>query len=456
MPIMTPRSFPLRITIRWAGAILLPVMPVLSTPVWARAGRQDNAVVVYSVREGDTLFALADRYFLKPGDAVTVQRINRIAEPRRIPVGFRLRVPWRLLRQEPIEARVRTFSGPVRIVTAGRSADATPGMTLGEGSDVETGANAFVTLDLPDGSAISLPSQSRVRIGLMRKTMLTGSVERRFDIQAGRARAVVTPMTDPHSSFRVSTPVAVSAVRGTEFRMGYDPEQNRATTEVIVGKVAVSSSDAKAASMLVPAGFGAVAEKASGVTEPLALLPAPELVAPTSKQRDTELSFALKPLAGAAGYRLQIARDAGFLDVLTEKDSVETSISSASLPNGIYFLRVAAIDVQGLEGQSDAYAFERRLNRVSGSMETEENGGRRQYLFRWMSEGGGTHQYRFQLSRCGEEGAPLIDQSGMTTQGIVVSDLTGGAYCWRVQSLQFEDGKVDAAWSEPQMFRTAD
>jgi len=428
-------------------------LPAGAAPAPA-AKPQPRATIVYVVKKGDTLFDLASHFLLSADAARTVQRLNHIADPRRMPVGLRLNIPLRLVRQEPIRARIHSFSGAVTITAAGRTAAAAPGTAVGEGSDIQTGANAFVSLELPDGTIVTMPSQTRVRIAMLRSTPLTGSVDRRFDVSTGKIRAVVVPMTDPRSTFRVGTPVAVSAVRGTEFRVGYDPALNRAVTEVLTGTVAVAGPQAP--DVLVHAGFGAAAGSgAEAGAVPRPLLPAPVPTVPIDTQREATLPFAVAPVAGAAAYRLQIARDAGFLDQVGEADSVAPNFVLQSLPDGTYFVRISALDATGIEGRSEVYGFQRRLHNVATSMDRRTEGDRRDYLFRWQSQGAGTYAYRFQLARCGDERRPVVDQDNVAGFSLTVTDLPKGAYCWRVQSVEVGDDPGDVIWSDTKTFTIA-
>jgi hypothetical protein len=428
-----------------AASMLLAQPPVMAAATKRQAAQRSMAV--YAVKKGDTLSALAASYLLGSNAVQIVQRLNHIADPRRMPIGLKLHIPLQMLRQDQILATVHSFSGPVTIASNGRAVTAAAGMRLGEGSVIQTGANAFISLGLPDGTVVTMPSQTSVSIGWLRQTPLTGSVERRFDIKAGRVRAVVTPMTDRRSNFKVSTPVAVSAVRGTDFRVGYDPATDRATTEVLTGKVAVSNT--KLRGTLVMAGFGATEQRTAGVSVPIPLLPAPEPVDQVSRQRNPIVSFAVKPIAGAAGYRLEIARDAGFLELVSELNSAEPRFALANLPNGTYFSRISAIDAAGLEGQSEVYGFQRRLHGISASM---ESGGKRKYLFRWTNVGEGRYIHRFQLMRCDAAQVPVIDQASVANLGLVVSNLPAGTYCWRVQSIEVGGGADDVVWSEINKF----
>lgn len=435
----------------WLPLFAVAGLALTSVPAAARSA--SAGMVTYSVVKGDTLFDLSARYLTATDGAQILQRLNHVADPRRMPVGLVLRVPERLLRQELVRARIRSFGGPVQISIGGRAVPALAGMSLVEGNGIQTGANAYISLDLPDGSVVTMPSQSRVGIAWLRRTLLTGSISRRFDVTAGRLRAVVTPMTDPRSDFKVSTPVAVAAVRGTEFRVSYDAGQVRATTEVITGKVEVTG--AKRPGALVPAGYGALARPDSGVSAPVALLPAPVPVDPSRGQSDETLSFAVAPVPGATGYRLQIARDAGFLDLLSETDSVEPRFVLPGIPDGTYFSRIAAIDASGFEGQSNVYGFQRRLHALTTSMEQRDRSGRREYLFRWREAGAGTYVYRFQLNRCGATGSPLIDQANVANFALAVTDLPSGNYCWRVQSVPLDGSTKDVIWSDTKTFTIA-
>lgn len=441
------------------------MMRRIYTAAWLAIGLAGSAVIcapvagktpsttTYTVRKGDTLYTLAERYFVRTQDFIVVQRLNGIGNPRRIPVGRTLRIPRALLRQTLAFAHIEAFSGPVRISVGGRSGSARVGLSVGEGSEIETGANAFVTLRLPDASAVSIPSQSRVRIGRMRQIALTGSVERQFDIEAGRVRAVVTPMADPDSNFRVSTPVAVSAVRGTEFRAGYTAIGHVGTTEVVTGQVAFMPQAGKP-EVLVPAGFGTSTLAPDGAG-PVTLLPAPKLIEPGRIQSSPTLTFALTPVPEAVGYSVQIARDAGFLDIIGEDRPVAPRSEMPALPDGTYFVRLAAIDRLGLEGLAETYAFERSLNTIDATLERGRVGRYRQYLFRWASAGDGVKQFRFQLSAEPDGAIPLIDEAGLTTKSLIAVDLPVGDYSWRVMSLQFVRGQARETWLPAQRFHVA-
>jgi hypothetical protein len=437
---MTP--WPARL--RTLPILALALLTFLLPPVSAQTRPVD--VVLYTARPGDNLYTLAERYFVRVGDYGVVQRLNRVADPRRLATGRVLRIPRRLLRHEPILATVAAARGDVLIATGTRTRPATTGATVGEGDVIATGASAFVTLRLPDGSIVSLPSQSRVAVQRLRRTMLTQNVERLFALVNGRVRAVVTPLRDSRDDFRVSTPVAVSAVRGTEFRSSYDGDANRTgATEVLEGEVAVAPDDARPATM-VAAGFGALST-AAGTGPPVALLPAPELDRPGRVQGEPELGFSVAPQAGAARFHVQVAQDAGFVDVAGEAFAAGPIVALPALPDGTWFVRASAIDAGGLEGVPATYSFVRRLQHLEATAEARNTGRYREYLFRWTIMGAGTHRFRFQLMKGTPEGLPVVDLPGLADDRVTITDLEPGTYYWRVMSTQFQQGEAHARWS---------
>ena len=407
--------------------------------------------VAYTMQRGDSLFALWRAYFTGPTAVREVRAINHIGNVRRISTGKVLQIPRRLLRDEMSPAKLETFSGPVVIRSGGAAHAAQVGETLGEGAEVECGRNAFATLRLADGSALSIPSQSGLRLAWLRKVRLTGALEREIAVTAGKLRAKVTPMTNPDSSFRVVTPVAVSAVRGTEFRVDFDEAAAFSASQVDEGKVAFDEPAAGSALML-PSGFGAAdaGGKSTGVVK---LLPPPGLVDADKVQSEDLLHFAIAPMAAATRYRLQLARDAGFLEQIGEQTGADPAFTLPSIPADSYFIRVSAYDGYGLEGLSATYTFERRRNLVSGKADGAAPGERR-LRFRWDGTVDGTPQYRFQLVRQGAPGVtpdvPVVDEAGLTATVLSVSNLPPGDYAWRVCSTILVKGKVVATWTAPQ------
>jgi hypothetical protein len=393
----------------------------------APAARRDADVVRYVVKPNDTLWVLAQSFIVAPRTWHALLPLSGARAPRRLPIGRTLAIPRSWLSTTPDQARLASFRGSVSIDVGGRSATPAVGMTIGEGAHIVTGANSFMTLILADGSRVTLPSQSGVTIGAMRRLRLTGAIEYRLDLDQGRIQTHVAPLRDPSGRYRIGTPITMTAVRGTEFRVSYDPARGMAATEVLAGTVALSAKG-DAEPIPVTHGFGGAVDGA-GHTRTETLLPAPDLVDPGKPQRDDAVAFHLAPVAGAAGYRIVLATDAGFVDNYAERIASGGDFTLGDVPDGNQFVRVSAIAADGLEGLAQSYAFVRQLASIHPGAVSPDGKG---YRFRWFGNGNGERHYRFQLLRGSEQDIAIVDEVGLEQEDLLVRRLRPGVYYWRV------------------------
>jgi len=414
-------------------------------PMPAMAQPRDDDTIVYTVRKGDTLIQLARGYMVRTTDWKAVQRLNRVSDPHRLTVGSRLILPIRLLRAQPASATVAAYRGQALAAARGAPVQAVSmGQVLGEGARVTTGPASSLSLSLTDGSVITLPSNSALRIGRLRKLLITDSIDYDLMLETGSVRSRVTPFRNRDDRFRLRNPIAVSAVRGTDFRTHFDAASEIARSELIEGGIALKAGSAPA-TQLAPE-FGAVIGKGGQIAvEPL--LPAPSLVSGGGVQRAPALSFVLDRQSGAVTYRLLIARDSGFVDIVEDAAGTEPVFTLPALDNGNYFARFTAIAASGLEGVPGTVAFRRRLATATQAAVAGEDG----YVFRWIGTGDGVRRYRFQLKREGEQN-PLVDEAGLAGSSIVLSDLPPGRYLWRVGTTTHSAEEIDTDWTPFESF----
>lgn len=365
--------------------------------------------IAYTMRAGDSLYVLASRYFMRQQDWRIVQQVNRIGNARAIPVGAIIQIPARILRAEPLDAKVIGFKGVGQVETQGTSEALSLDMAVRQGSVIETGPGSFATMELSNGSRITLPSQTRLRITAMRRFLLTGSLDFDFTVEKGRIETSAAPLGKDGSRYRIRTPIAVSAVRGTTFRIGYNGEAEPSLTEVVEGTVAVKPGEARAETP-IPQGYGASVATGGALTKE-ELLPSPALVDPGKVQVDPVVAFQLTPLPDARAYHLQLASDAGFVELLTETYSDTPEARFADVPNGRWFVRATAIAQSGLEGMPRTYSMKRLLTGLDASAEQGADGG---YRFRWSGKGSGKRVYHFRLRPDTPQAVPLVDEPGLT------------------------------------------
>jgi hypothetical protein len=407
----------------------------LGSLVIAGPVRAEN--VQYTMKAGDTLIGIGQKYFINGQAVAKVQTLNRIANPYKIAVGKTVSIPTDLLRARPVTAQIASFSGDAFV----NGSRAKVGQALAEGQVIQTGQGGFLTFVIEGGSRTTLPSRSRVRIARLREYLLTKGRDVELSVEAGRTETHAAPAPNPQSRFRIRTPVAVSAVRGTVFRIGFDGVDKPSLTEVVEGKVAVDGAEDQPSS-LVPGGFGAAVPKAGPIAQEK-LLPSPQLDPKSQLQTQEALKFAFMPVVGASSYHLQMARDAGFVDIVAEADTQSPMGQFESLPNGTYFVRSMAVAQSGLFGLADAFSFKRQLASVSGSF---ENAGPDQYRFKWLGTAGKRNVFHFQLFAKGNTTVPLVDEPGLEKQGLTLTNLPSGAYEWRVGMRQYNDDLVIETW----------
>ena len=436
----------------WVAVLTLASDPALSAPrppvkPPKPAAPSADPPVRYVVQRGDTLFDLGRAYLRKTNDYRHVQSANQVSRPRVMPVGKTLTIDSNLLKTVPIDARLSAFSGKVEIETDGRRAPAQVGMALKEGQRVITGPGAFATFEMEDASRVTLPSNTAMRVVRLRSVVLTNAPQRVFKLDEGRSTVQATPNSNPNGRFEVRTPVSISAVRGTEFRVA--AAEGRARTEVLKGAVGVGfaqdGGETPPVGPPVPAGFGVtVTAGGAGVSAPVALLPAPKLDEAGQNQTDRTVRFAVRPQAEAAAYRLLLSRDAGFIDLFNEATQAESTHDFGPLEDGTYFVRVTALDVDGLEGPPADYSFDRDLDVLEPGAPpvAEVNGKHRNFLFRWNAAGSGVRSFRFQLFAGTEPTAPIVDQPGLVEPLLTLTDLPPGLYSWRVSATRVKNGVV--------------
>ena len=420
----------------------------------------------YMVRADDSLYTLADRYMQSPADWRLLRDINHVANPRRLQVNARLSIPTSRLRQTLLTARVAAVRGSVaKLGTAGAPPlPVSAGTLLMEGDELSTGRDAFVSMTLPDGSHVVLPSSSRIHIGRLRTTLLTGAVDRQFDLRQGEVTTDVTPFKNPRDSFRVITPSVVAGVRGTRFRVNYLAAQDATTVEVLAGKIGVDGAGPDGAAnstsapqpvqggaqTLVLAGYGNLTHTGNAAGASVRLLDPPEIADPGKLQNAPQVAVDLMPVEGAGAYRTEIATDADFLDLLRDQRTTGLHAAFDNIPDGNYFVRVSATDTHGIDGLPQVFTLSRHLDTTNAAATPIDGNG---YTFRWHVDGEAKGaRYRFILSDHADLSEPFIDLLDVAGGEMTVANLPPGKYYWTIVVDTFENGRLLSIPSEIRSF----
>jgi hypothetical protein len=158
----------------------------------------------------------------------------------------------------PVVARAASVTGPA-LVSSGYSANAltlSAGYLLNPGDRVDTRGGGRVVIDLSDGSMVVVESQSLIVIKDFRQAE---SLRELFEILVGKVRVRINHFGGRPNPYRMNSPTASLAVRGTEFSIEVGPGGE---TQVMVyeGAVEVTSLSDPSQTVLVEAGRGVLVQ----------------------------------------------------------------------------------------------------------------------------------------------------------------------------------------------------
>jgi hypothetical protein len=413
-------------------------LPVLLWALWLpTAGHA--ADWLYTVRPGDNLWTLADRYLSSPARWPGLARYNGLDEPDRLIPGSLLRIPVAWLRIRPVAAELVAARGQVELLRPdGASGPAGAGARLGGGEILITGAEAAATVRLAGGTVVEIGPESRVAFDALSAYGKTGMIASRLGLATGRVRATVPRGT---GGLSIQTPAATAAVRGTAFRLASDLSGTRA--EGLEGVIGIES--AGIVRRLV-AGTGTLARPGAPPARVRPLLPPPRVAGPIEAESVPQ-RVVLEPIAGAVAYRLELLGGPSGEELLHSRRAEQPELRF-DLPNGGYRIRARGIDADGVEGrdlEGEIRVHARPeppvpLRPRPGGIERE---GRPR--FAWAAPEG-AEGYRFELRREGEP-APLLTLELAEAGTTLPIELPVGTYSWRVATRAMgEIGPLGPSW----------
>ena len=423
------------------GVFLLLVSTTVFSDVW-----------VYSVKEGDNLWDLTVDYLVDVSYVKKVQLLNNISDPWQILPGTEIKIPAKWLRSFPMLVRVRSIQGEAEIIDEDNTSISklTAGTLAIVGDIIKTSDNSTVLLEFIDGTRLGLEENSELKIEFLGGYEYTGMSESRLYLKKGRLETQVVPKKGSATEFKIITPVSVTSVRGTNYRISSESENTVSHTEVIEGSVNVNSLRK---TRLIPGGFGTIAFAKKPPKPPIPLLEPPPIDAIPRVFDRVPIQFTLPELAKAQGYRVQIAKTPEFGDMLFNKPYSSGFIRTIDLPDGHYLMRIRGINSEGLEGKNALHNFELNARPEAPFLVEPKPGAgllEEKPIFVW-SKNKISLGYHFQLSKTIDFSEVLINVNN-TKEGEFTPDepLNIGKYYWRVAAID-QDG--DGPFSDPQLLR---
>lgn len=297
------------------------------------------------VKNGTNLIHLAREYCHQQSDWKTIAHINGLKPPYLIIEQTTLKVPLSLLKYKKLTATLATMRGDVSIVdTNGDITRTNKGAILTSGQTLITGEDAYAHIIFPDYRYLRIEPNSKLTFNYL-ISLVDQTVKIDFTLHTGRIFNKIKQRLQPNDSHQIRTPIAITGVRGTEYRIKTVDQGN--SFETLTGKVDVGAAGssitlrANQGSRVQP---GAPPEK----PRPLPIPPAAPLLKPIFRMLPAVIPAPEHPQAETLRMRIT-ADSAGLTTVKEVHCSPEEAFVIDSLPDGSYHSFFTAIDKEGFE-----------------------------------------------------------------------------------------------------------
>ena len=317
-----------------------------SWPLSAVASEEE--IFELKVAKRDCLVNICKKYLEDPAKWKEISKFNKLKNPDLIYPNQTLKIPVRLLKGTPLDAKVTFIKGEV--LSQEKEGEEWTKLNLNDrvlqGSTIKSGDTSAVEITFEDGASFFIRSNTTLGLTSAQKK---GSfyTTRKLFLQKGNTLVRTIAVPGAKSRFEVNTRNAVAGVRGTEFKTSLDPDEST-RVEVLKGTVGLEAMNQR---VEVKEGEGSLARKGEAPLKPRKLLPAPTPVAVEPLYRVMPIILKFEGIEGALFYRVMLANDRDFKDVVQEKvikPSEELEITG--IDDGTYFLQSLSIDNFGIEG----------------------------------------------------------------------------------------------------------
>jgi outer membrane protein OmpA-like peptidoglycan-associated protein len=430
--------------IRPVFIVCLLIVSLISQSVCA----DEEKMFHFTVQKGDKLINICKEYLEDPGKWPEIAKINHIPNPHKISPGTPLKIPVRLLKGDPLDGETTFIKGEVlyRLKGGKEWLPLQLGDRVRQGSWIKTGAESKVEVSYEDGSSFFVWSDTTIEVTASEEKRSTSHVFRDLFIDAGRIITKIKNVLGNKSSFETHTRTAVLGVRGTEFRVSVD-SADATRSEVLKGTVKAQAMDED---VLVQAGEGTLIRKDEPPSAPQKLLLPPVLSDLKSAYKTLPLEFKFEKIEDAVSYRIMLARDAEFKDVVREHlIKPDQILSLEGLEDGTYYLQSRSVDHLGLEGiPSEPALIHLRVNPVPPFVDSPVSGAeywRKPIEFKWLKV---KDAVAYHIQTASDEEFKIIteDRTDIKDTAYTTGNLDFGTYYFRICSVA--NDRYEGGWSD--------
>lgn len=390
---------------------------------------------VYVVTQGDSLWNISEKHLIDIDKYKEIQALNNIRQPRKMQPGTKLRIPLSWLKQNAAPVIVLSLKGTATLIRAGVSIPVTSQTTFELGDEIRVTQNSYVSLLFADGTRLLLTQASHLKFDHLSAYGTTGMVDTRVHIEKGKLQVKAAKQEGAGSRFNVKSGTAITAVRGTEFRVGQFGSTNEPSTgiEVTEGAVSVANGSQE---IDVPAGYAVKVDK--DISKPIQLLPAPLSPSNLYITKPTDMAVAWQQVAGADSYEIILSNLKH--ETLTIFNTSQTVIELPDLDDGKYIAEISAFDKNSIQGMSTTVTLEvNRYPTPPKSLTSKTTMVNSLGVLSWNAQSQ-RNKVKLQIAIDSKFKKLIFETTIDDTQFELESKLQAGKYFWRI-ALQGADGQ---------------
>ncbi len=324
-----------------------------TAPVTANIIAREVVVV-----DGDTLGAISARELGRAGFAAQLAEFNELAIDAPLTPGSTIRIPI-LVAAEAESAQVVFVKGTVIITRPSAAAALTPDPSddakdatvfdlerdfdVYPGDTILTNSDGYVSIEFSSGSVINLQPDTEATLSLL--ACLPENADCIIEIKTykGKITSDVNKRDEQEVDFRINTPYASAAVRGTVFDVEASDTLRVGVTEGVV------DLNAQQQGVDLNSGFGSVVVEGQAPAPPVPLLPAPVFKRVPTRMAPGD-PVVWWPFADASAYIARLANDEAGVETLNSYDVSADQLTLSAVGAGDYYLLLRAVDNNGLRG----------------------------------------------------------------------------------------------------------
>ena len=221
---------------------------------------------------------------------------------------------------------------------------------MNAGQTVVTGPDGYTHLILPDNTYTRIEPDARFTINYLFR-LPDGNIKADFALKKGDIVHWMRQKLRPNDSFQTQTPIAVTGIRGTEYRLK-TTDSGVNSVETLSGVVQVAASNRTIA---LESGKGTRIRKGTPPETPRLLPATPEGIVIEPLYRTLPVQIKAPAHRTAKKLHLRITTDEqGQQTVFSQDVAPGGKFSIFTLPDSPYFAFITAIDAEGFESRSTA------------------------------------------------------------------------------------------------------